>query len=43
MLFITAMGMVAYIAGVPVDRGVDTDWINLAFAGSIIGLAGYVS
>ena len=43
MLFVTAMGILAYTGGMEVDAGVDIKWINLGFAGSIIGLTGYVS
>lgn len=43
MLFVTAMGIVAYEFGERIDDGVDIKWINLGFAGSIIGLAGHVS
>ena len=43
MLFVTAMGILAYTGGMDVDAGVDVKWIDLGFAGSIIGLTGYVS
>ena len=44
VLFITALGMIAFINGAAINQfGVNVDYINLEFAGAIIGLLFYVS